>query len=572
MRCGLIAAIVMAMAMCPCAMTYGRVKAKAPSLKEGEAQFTSFRYAGDDDFYRDRPLLSDSEFYNPILPGWFSDPSIVRRGEDYYLVTSTFGYFPGVPLYHSRDLVNWKLAGNVLDRPGQLAGLAGQSLDKGGIYAPQITYNPANGLFYMITTDVGRQQGHFYVTSANPEDGWSDPVWLENIDGIDPSLFFDDNGEAFIVYKEDTAGKPKWSNYRCIRFIRFDAETGQTSGESWPLREEGVGPEERLDRDEGPHLYKVDGRYYLICAEGGTSTRHSAVIYRADSVRGAYTRWARNPMLTQRHLKTNRRNPVTCAGHADLVQTPEGEWWGVFLGCRPWKDGTQALGRETFLMPVKWSKDGFPYMTQCESDTVPLVLERAGVRRDSVSVSGNFEWSDHFGDVNLAPEWLSLRGSAAQHYTTGYGTLRLRCSEELSTGKGTPAYLGRRVQHHKYSVEADVRFIPGNGRQSAGLMVLKNESRQLYLALDSAGVSVRRIGKDGSVTEVARKLYEPGISAGAPLSLRIATDGLTYGFYYRPLDDDRWICVAYDVDATYVSCERSGGFTGATVGMYAEER
>ena len=162
--------------------------------------------------------------------------------------------------------------------------------------------------------------------------------------------------------------------------MRFDRTTGQTEGQPVKFREEGVGPEERLARNEGPHIYKIRGKYYIICAEGGTGIFHSEVAYRADSIFGPYTRWSRNPMLTQRELKAGRTNPVTCTGHADMVQTPGGEWWAVFLGCRPGPGGVEQLGRETFMMPVSWSRDGFPYITQ-EKDTVPLRLRMEGAER-----------------------------------------------------------------------------------------------------------------------------------------------------------------------------------------------
>ncbi len=270
-------------------------------------------------------------------------------------------------------------------------------------------------------------------------------MWLKGIDGIDPSLFFDDDGSAYIVYKEDTTGRPKWSNYRCIRFIAFDPESGQTVGDSWPLAEAGVGPEEHLDRDEGPHIYKIDGRYFLICAEGGTSNHHSAVIYRADSLRGEFTRWSRNPALTQRYLKEKRTNPITCTGHADLVMTPEGEWWGVFLGCRPGPGGFQALGRETYLMPVKWSRDGFPYFTQSQ-DTVPLTQHREGVKHDpSWGSSGNFTWSDDFkgGEPASGVDWPSRhdrRLLPSRRRVPAYAVLPRTVNREGGTGICGPAY------------------------------------------------------------------------------------------------------------------------------------
>lgn len=536
----------------------------------GQAEFSSFVYIGNDDYYNANPLKEDGDFYNPVIAGWYSDPSVVRTGEDYYLVTSTFGYFPGVPLYHSRDLVNWRLVRNILDRPEQLPGLVGQSLDRGGIYAPQISYNPHNSTYYMITTDVGSKEGHFYVTATDPEGSWSNPVWLKGIDGIDPSLFFDDDGSAYIVYKEDTTGRPKWSNYRCIRFIAFDPESGRTVGDSWPLAEAGVGPEEHLDRDEGPHIYKIDGRYFLICAEGGTSNHHSAVIYRADSLRGEFTRWSRNPALTQRYLKDKRTNPITCTGHADLVMTPEGEWWGVFLGCRPGPGGFQALGRETYLMPVKWSRDGFPYFTQSQ-DTVPLTLHREGVKHDpSWGSSGNFTWSDDFKGESLRPEWIGLRGTTADYCHLDGECLRMQCCRELSTGKGVPAYVGRRIQHHKFEASTRVRFKPRNGGESAGLLMLKNESRQYYLAVCGDRVELRTLSpKEVRVIASA----EMPCKAGRDVELRVVSDGICYDFYVREAARDaEWTPVAEDVDASYLACERTGGFTGATIGLYAESR
>lgn len=535
----------------------------------GVARFAGFSYEGHDSYYENNPLPSEEHFYNPVIPGWASDPSVVRVGEDYWLVTSTFGYFPGIPLYHSSDLVSWELVRNVLDRPSQLPYLPGQSLDKGGIYAPQISYNPANGLYYVITTDVGK--GHFYVTASDPAGDWSEPVFLPAIDGIDPSLFFDDNGEACIVYKEETAGLPKWSNYRCIRFIAFDPENGMTVGESEPLREVGVGPEERLERDEGPHIYKRGGKYYLVCAEGGTGDRHSAVVYKADNMKGPYVRWPRNPMLTQRGLKPRRTNPVTCAGHADLVTTPEGEWWAVFLASRPQeKHGFQALGRETFLMPVRWSADSFPYITQ-NIDTVPLLQRRAGVKADAGRMGGNFKWHDDFSAPRLRPEWMSLRGDLGSRCRLSDGALALDCSQMKASSDGIPSYLGRRVQHHEYSVAATVSFLPTSEGERAGLMVLKNESRQYFLALDSRGISAHMLGKKDADTELGRVPYPAGITAGEPMELCMRCHGDTYSFHCRRCGEVEWQTVAEGADASYVSCERSGGFTGATVGLYAED-
>lgn len=524
--------------------------------------FDSFQYQGNDDYYNQRPL-GKNEFYNPVIAGWNSDPSVCRVGNDYWLVTSTFGYYPGVPLYHSTDLAHWELVRNILDRPSQLDGLGKQSLDKGGIYAPQISYNPTTGLFYMITTDVGRKVPHFYVTAKDPRGEWSEPVWLNGIDGIDPSFFFDDNGKSYIVYKEDTAGRPRWSPYRCIRFIEFDPLTGNTVGESWTLNEEGASENDKFDRAEGPHIYKTGGFYYLLTAEGGTSTQHSANIYRADNIMGPWRRSGRNPILTQRNLKDRRTNPVTCAGHADMVQTPEGDWWAVFLACRPGPGKFQALGRETFIMPVRWSNDGWPYITQGE-DTVPHVMERKGVAAGKSTQSGNFEWSDDFSTAKLRPEWLSLRGSAEKFYRLDGKQLTIIPAGIKSTEKPTPAYLGRRIQHHKFTASTCVASIAENGERG-GMLIVKNEGAQYFFAVEPGAISLIKISRKGNET-----LATETLDTSIPVELKITSDGESCTFSYSH-DGAEWNTVADGVDASHFCCERTGGFTGATIGLYAEE-
>lgn len=535
--------------------------------KASTAHFSDFTYHGNDEFYRDRPLADLTEFYNPIIPGWNSDPSIVRHGNDYWLVTSTFGYYPGVPLYHSTDLAHWELVRNILDRPTQLPYLKGQSLDKGGIYAPHISFNPHNGLFYMVTTDVGLKEGHFYVTARDPRGEWSDPTFLKGIDGIDPSFFFDDDGKSYIVYKEDTAGKPKWSSYRCIRFIAFDPVSGNTTGDSWPLYEPDVDTCERLDRAEGPHIYKINGYYYLLTAEGGTGTQHSANIYRAPAIRGPWKRSWRNPILTQRNLKDNRSNPVTCSGHADLVQTPEGEWWAVFLAQRPGPGKFQSLGRETFMMPVKWSKDGYPYMTQA-MDTVPMVLSRPGIVRDDTRIqSGNFTWTDDFSSRRLRPEWFGLRGSAEKYFRTGDGFLHLDCASEQASGRDVPAYIGRRIQHHAYTARTTMRFSPDSPSHRAGMLILKNESSHYFFASDGSNLYVIQYYK-GQPTTLAQTAIPASGAPDTPIEMLIDCDGIKYTFKYR-MPDNKWQVLADNIDASLVSCDRTGGFTGATIGFYA---
>lgn len=526
-----------------------------------KATFSEFTYKGEDSKFTTERLSDEGDVFNPVISGWASDPSIVRTGDDYWLVTSTFGYFPGVPLYHSKDLVNWKQVGNVLSRESQLPWLKGVSLGKGGIYAPDIKYNPHNGLYYMITTcvtDEGRI--NFYVTAKDPLGEWSEPTVLEKVEGIDPSFFFDDDGRAYIPHKPGEGRPVKWSNTRALAIIEFDTQSGKTVGNPVPFKEEGVGPEEHLDRNEGPHIYKIDGKYYLIAAEGGTGNLHSEVCYKADAPMGPYTRWSRNPMLTQRGLKPNRTNPVTCTGHADIFTTPEGDWYSVFLGCRPWDNGSEQLGRETFLMPLKWSKDGFPYIVQ-SVDTVKSILNIPGAVQNSYE-TGNIRFTDNFKGNQLDPSWLSMWGPADKHIRFGEKGLEMDCAAVDSRSGETPAYIGRRIKNHAFTVTTTVTLDKeASGDDAAGILIVKGEKRQIFFAVTPHGIKLMKSNDEVLADQKIEDL-------GQPVNLRATCADGKYRFFYSLSGGLDWTEVPATVDTGYVSSSQSG-FTGTTVGIFA---
>jgi len=533
-----------------------------PAISPGVAVFESFRYEGRDAIYQAHPLPGKDAVYNPILPGWYSDPSFCTNGEgDYFLVTSTFSYFPGVPLFHSRDLVNWKQVGHVLDRPSQLTGL-GRQHTSGGIYAPDIKYNPKNRTYYMITTNVGT--GNFLVKTQDPFGPWSEPILLPQVQGIDPSLFFDDDGRAYIVNNDEApGGKPEYDGHRTIRIVEYDVENDCTIGERKVIVNKGVDPAAKPVWIEGPHLYKIDGKYFLMCAEGGTSDQHSEVVFRADAPMGEYKPWNRNPILTQRHLAADRPEPVTCTGHADLLQTPEGEWWGVFLGCRPVKGGFENLGRETFLLPVRWSEDGFPFFLE-EDETVPVIVRRPGTRVEGTPTFGNFVVEDSFTGDRLDKAWMTLRGPADGLYALKGGALELTCSPMRATRFETPALVLRRLQHHAFSASTRMRFAPA-GSEAAGLLLYKDERHQYFLKVCL---------KDGAPAIALERCGESLSSLALPdsfstVDLCIASDdGLTFRFGYA-VDGREMRTLVAGVDASYLSTAVAGGFTGTTVGPYA---
>jgi len=533
--------------------------------KPGVGYFEYFNYNGIDDFYKENPLQNESQFYNPILPGWYSDPSICTNGEEYFMVTSTFCYYPGVPIFHSKDLINWKQIGHVLDRPSQLVNMEGYHISR-GIFAPAISYNPHNQTYYMITTNV--QAGNFFVKTKDPFGSWSDPIPLPEVGGIDPSFFFDEDGKAYILNNDGMDGKELYDGHRSIRIREFDVQNDQTIGPWKMLVNGGVNLAEKPIWIEGPHMYKINGKYFVMAAEGGTSVNHSEVIFKGDSPMGTFKPWDKNPILTQRHLPADRPNPITCAGHADLIRTKEGDWWSIFLACRPINNRFENLGRETFLMPVHWSEDGFPYMTRGD-ELIPMIGERKGVKREETVTFGNFEWRDEFETPQLAMEWMTLRGPADSLYSLVPGSLLLKCSPVKATEMKTPAYIARRMQHHQFECTTRMRFTPENARQASGILLYKDENHHYFFALsrpeEGYELSVYQVDESGE-----KRIAHTPVDYKKQIDLKVVSAGTHYDFYYATREGE-WNLLIKDVDAALLSTANAGGFTGTTIGLYAVE-
>ena len=539
----------------------------------GTALFESFSYEGSDSIYAICPLADSASYQNPILPGWYSDPSICTNGEgDYFLVTSTFCYFPGVPIFHSRDMVNWRQIGHVLNRESQLENFPGQHIS-GGIFAPALSYNPANKTYYMITTNVGA--GNFFVKTTDPFSGeWSDPVYLPEVQGIDPAFFFDEDGKGYIVNNDDAPdGKPEYAGHRTVRVVEFDPATDKCVGERKIVVNKGWRPQDKPIWCEGPHIYKINGEYYLMTAEGGTGNWHSEVIYRGKTPFGPYTPYEKNPILTQRNLDPARPNAITCAGHADLVQTAEGDWWAVFPACRPNKAGFENLGRETFMLPVTWTEDGWPVINP-DMEPVAMTGRREGVVRDDANRTfGNFKADESFDSTTLAQTWMTLRTPATDLYslTSTPGYLALACAPESATEKGTPAFVARRIQHHAFTASTPMTFVPDSASQAAGLLVFKDETHQFFLGrgIDAEGndvVFVDRVSPEGTET-IGTVPVDHAVPA---VTLQVSSpDGLTYDFACSTDGGKQFVAVAEGVDARHTSTAAAGGFTGTTVGPYA---
>jgi xylan 1,4-beta-xylosidase len=531
------------------------------------ARFDWFEYRGADPI--DAVEKADERHYrNPILSGFHPDPSIARVGDDFYLVNSTFAYFPGIPIFHSRDLVSWTQIGNAIHRPGQVD-FKTLGLSR-GIFAPAIEWH--RGTFYLAGTcvDCG---GNFVLTATDPAGPWSDPHW-NDVDGIDPSLFFDQDGSAWLLNNGPPPRPPEYDGHRAIWIQRFDLKTMKPVGPRTMLIDGGVNPAEKPIWAEGPHIFRKNGFYYLITAEGGTAENHSQVVWRSRNVTGPYEPGPGNPILTQRDLDPKRPMPITSAGHADFVQTSAGEWWTIFLATRPYRDDFYNLGRETFLLPVRWH-GGWPEILP-KGEPIPWRVLRPQLPRAEpprLPTSGAFTVRDSFDSPTLPLYWLQIRAMDAPWRTLTGGELALEARPVALGGNGHPSYIGRRLQHHHASASTSLRFAPQRVGDRAGIAVLQNEGHfyALSLARGANGLAVqleRRAGETEPEDGIVIASQAVQFAGDAPIALRIDARGDAYDFLYA-LRPGEWQMLAKDLDGTLLSTKTAGGFVGATVGPFA---
>ncbi len=531
------------------------------------ATFKSFSYKGDDARFN-KNIDSSKQFYNPILAGFYPDPSICRVGDTYYLVNSSFSFYPGVPLSTSKDLVNWKPLGHVLDRKSQLP-LTRQRIS-GGVFAPAISYNEKNKTFYMITTNVGA--GNFFVKTKDPSKGWSEPIYLPKINGIDPSFFFDKNGQGYIVHNAPVDGKADYEGQRAIRIFKFDANGDSIVGNHTQIVRGGTHVQKNPIWIEGPHLFRVGNYYYLMCAEGGTCDWHSEVIFRAKNPMGPWIECPNNPILTQRTgLDAKRPDIVTSTGHADIVQSKSGDWWAVFLGCRPYEDDFYNTGRDTYLLPVTW-KNGWPEIL-AKGKVVPTVLSKTEWQKkysvtDVNPTTGNFTYTDKFNGNKLDNRWIFLR-NPSDFYKFTDGGLEINAKAVNISQPESPSAIFVRQQHNTFTAETELTFNPSDEHQLAGLVLLQNEEYNFVFGKTMReGKSVVTLKRAERTNITVASATLDNSESQQPLRLKVEGDGRYYNFYYAA-GDGAWKLLASGVDAVNLSTHQSGGFIGACIGLYA---
>ena len=536
--------------------------------------FSNFVYQGDDDVYKNYPLAED-EFYNPILQGCYPDPAITRKGDDYYLVCSSFAMFPGVPIFHSKDLVNWTDLGGVLNNPETF-----DTHDCGisaGVYAPGITYNPYNDTFYMITTAFTGGLNNIIVKTKDPKKGWGDPIKLA-FGGIDPSIFFDDDGKAYIVHNDaPERGKELYNGHRVIKVWEYDVEKDQViEGTDKVIVNGGVDLAKKPIWIEAPHLYKKDGKYYLMCAEGGTGGWHSEVIFKSDSPTGPFIPAPSNPILTQRHFPKERENKVDWAGHADVVEGPNGQWYGVFLAVRPNEEQRVNTGRETFILPVDWSGE-FPVFVNGLVPMEPKLDMPKGVEnktgKDGFFPNGNFTYEEDFSSKDLDKRWIGLRGPREAFIEKAKDGVKINPFEANVKEVKPTSTLFYRQMHNTFSYAATLDYKPESEKDLAGIVALQSENANYVFGITKKGedyvLVLQRNFKQRFRREMDSKVIaSTKIDISKPVRLQVSAKGDKYEFAYA-VDGADFETLGGTVSGDILSTDVAGGFTGCLLGLYA---
>ena len=534
--------------------------------KKNEPVFSKVIYKGNDDVYKENPL-KEGEFYNPILQGTYPDPAITRKGDDYYMVCSSFAMFPGVPIFHSKDLVNWKQIGHVLERTSQLD-VTNAGISR-GVYAPGITYNPNNDTFYMITTAITAGMGNIVVKTKDPMKGWSDPIKLD-FEGIDPSIFFDDDGSAYVVHN-DAPEEALYQGHRVIKVWEYDTEKDQViPGTDKVIVNGGVDLAKQPIWIEAPHMYKKDGSYYLMCAEGGTGGWHSEVIFKSDSPKGPFIPSGNNPILSQRHLNTNRENKVDWAGHADLVKGPDDKFYGVFLAVRPNEENRVNTGRETFILPVDWSGE-FPVFENGLVPLEPKLKMPEGVENKTTEEgyfpNGNFTYEEDFSADTLDYRWISLRAPRENFIEKDKNGLKLNPLETNINELAPTSTLFYRQQHNNFSFSAEMNYTPKSEKDLAGIVCLQNENFNYVFGVtkkDKDYYLLLQRTEDSKKTILASKK----VDYKGDLQLKVEADGDQYKFSFAKEGED-FTNLGGTVSGDILSTDVAGGFTGSMMGLYA---
>jgi xylan 1,4-beta-xylosidase len=495
--------------------------------------------------------IQKMNYSNPVIKGFYPDPSICKVKDTFYLVTSSFHYFPGVPLFKSKDLISWEQIGHCLTRESQLP--LSKVRSSGGIFAPTIRHN--NGRFYMVTTNSDLKK-NFFVYTDNADGEWSELVYVKQ-GGIDPSLFFDDDGKVYFTSNGHDENR-RQGIFQC----EIDIETGEALTKSRCIWH-GTGGR----FPESPHLYKINGFYYLMIAEGGTEYGHMVTIARSKNPYGPFESCPHNPILTHRNTECH---PIQGTGHGDLIQDGLGKWWIIFLGFRtidPWMN-FHHMGREVFLAPVTWDKDGWPVVNEgkniemdmkVEDRQLPCSIEK---RNDSLTHE-----KEKCKDIYLPMQWSFLRNPHLENYKilNNHNTFHLKGTAITLNDVDSPTFIGVRQKEFECEFKTKLSFEPKQNGEEAGITIIMNENHHYEIAI-LREEHINKIILRKSIGSL-KAIVNEYIYADKSVVLKIRADNINY---YFSIENEQGKNIEMGEGETrYLSSEVAKGFTGVYFGLYA---
>lgn len=486
-------------------------------------------------------------YTNPVIPGFHPDPSICRAGNDYFLVNSSFEFFPGIPLFHSRDLIHWEQIGHVLTRRSQ-AELVDEKASK-GIWAPTIRVH--GGRFYVSATNMSHG-GNFYVYTDDIYGEWSDPIWVKQ-GGIDPSLFFDDDGQVYFSSTYDLPGS------QAIGQSRIDIRTGELLTETRIIWYGSGGK-----YPEGPHMYKKDGWYYLLAAEGGTEYGHMVTMARSRSPWGRFESCPYNPILTHRDTMLDQFQAV---GHGDLVDTQDGDWWIVFHGIQTTQYMLHHLGRETMISPVEWAEEGWPVVNGGNIITPQM----SAVRLPSVPDTAGSDKMRSTGNVQEQLKWNYIKNPelSSYYFEKDQNKLYLRGTDITLNDVGSLTFIGKRQEHFDIHVDVEMGCVFREKDGYAGLTVYHtNEHHYDFGLISHEGKTVLMLRKHVGDMETKEIFDLPGQSGRCLLG--IDSDKTEYRFL-AGTDKEHMKCFGRGRTQLLSTECMVMTFTGCYIGLFAEK-
>lgn len=518
-----------------------------------------------------------NKIINPVISGFYPDPSICRVGDDFYIACSSFELYPGIPIFHSRNLADWEQVGYAMTEENQFH--VEKNGMTGGVMAPTIRYH--DGLFYIINANFS-DKGNYIITAENPAGPWSDPHWLTDVPGIDASIFFDDDGSCYVLGTGEVWDNGAGKKERGIWLAEYDIKNFRMAGEPVTIFNSalrvGASP-------ESPHLYHVGEYYHLVIAEGGTEHYHAVMTARSRELFGFYEGNPANPVMTHRHM--GHRCPITNVGHADLVELPDGSWYAVLLASRLIGESGKNLGRETFLCPVEWERE-WPLFSPATGKIeweypAPFGLDGDFTVKET-------ECDDFLGDV-LGLDWSFYGRPYGKFYEIGASKLSLQCIRQSMTDEIKPvgfvpamnrdayaAFVGKRQRSIHTTASCQMQFMP-HDTESAGMAVMQSMNHQYHLerAVEN-GRQVVQLVLYRAVYD--RPPYLPGFTCDTKreilaqrdwnredIILQVQMAEETFTVSAGGSEDE--LLELYVADGNLINTEQVGCMVGTMVGMFA---